>query len=127
MINIIKNKFYNKEFLNFIIIGVVNTINHNIIYLVLLLFISYFKANFLAFLTSLTISYILNSKLTFKVGLSLKRFLKFPLSYLPNIVSQMVGIVILVEFIQVREEYAAFLASLVAIPFTFLTMKFLLK
>ncbi|MGI6324479.1 MAG: GtrA family protein [Bacilli bacterium] len=127
MIKLIKEKFLNKKFITFVIIGIINTLNHNIIYLILLNFLPYYWSNVLAFFGSMTISFVLNSWLTFKVKMTLIKFIKFPISYIPNFISQMLGIVILVEYINTPEKYAAFLASLIAIPLTYLIMQFILK
>jgi putative flippase GtrA len=120
-------KFINKSFLYFIIIGIINTINHSLIYLLMLLFTNYIISNLIAFIISMSISYILNSKITFKVKISFKNYLKFPITYLPNIILQFLGLIILVETLNVKEIYAAFLASLIAIPITFITMRYILK
>ncbi len=127
MICKIKEKFLSRQFIVFVAIGVMNTVNHNIFYLMFLNFFKYFTSNAIAFVLSLIISFVLNSKFTFKVKMTLKNFLMFPISYLPNVILQMTGLVILVETFGIQKEYAAFLASLIAIPFTFLTMKYLLK
>jgi len=125
--NLIKNKFMDKKILLFIVIGIINTINHNIIYILLLPYIHYYIANIFAFITSLFISYILNSTITFKVKMTYQKFIKFPITYIPNIIMQMIGIGLLVELFNVKKELSAFLASIIAIPFTFIVMKYILK
>ncbi len=121
------DKILSKSFGRFVVIGIINTINHNIIYLILLIYLPYLIANIGAFLLSMIISFFLNSKYTFKVKMSWSKFIYFPISYLPNFISQMIGIIILVELLKIKKEYAAFLASLIAIPFTYITMKIILK
>ncbi len=56
-----------------------------------------------------------------------QKFIKFPITYIPNIIMQMIGIALLVELFNVKKELSAFLASIIAIPFTFIVMKYILK
>ena len=96
MIKIIKI-FLKPEFIKFIIIGFINTFNHNVIYLLLIyLNVYYVIANFTAFITSMTISFFLNSYITFKVKPTWQRFLLFPLSNI-QFIFQTIGIYLVVE------------------------------
>lgn len=121
------NKFFSLEFLRFVFIGIINTLTHNGVYIVLLNFLPYLGANTIAFILSTIISFFLNCYFTFKVKPTLKKFIIFPISCLPNFVIQSTGITILIEYIKISKTYAAFCASIIAIPITFILMRFLIK
>ena len=127
MIKKIKDIFINKTFTTFIIIGIINTINYNVLYLIGLLFTHYMISNIIAYIISLTISFFLNTKYTFKVKPTLIRFIKFPITGLATFITQTLGIFILVDIINVDKKISGFLASLIAIPITFIVMKYILK
>lgn len=128
MIKIIKDIFLKPEFIKFIIIGFINTFNHNVIYLLLIYHnVYYVIANFTAFITSMTISFFLNSYITFKVKPTWQRFCLFPLSNLPNLFLQTIGIYLIVDIGGLPQEYGALVLSLLSIPFTFIIMRLIFK
>lgn len=126
MANKIKKAFFTPEFLRFIIIGIINTIDQNIVYLILLPYMNYMLSNFIAFLISMTISFFLSCYFTFKVKATWKKFIVFPLSNLPNLLFQTVGIYVIVQVIGIPKQYGSIIATLCALPFTFLIMRFIL-
>ena len=123
----IKKLFINKNFLLFIFIGLINTINYNGIYLIFLLFSNYMVSNIIAYIISMTISFFLNCKYNFKVKPSLKKFIMFPLTGLATFLCQTGGLYLLVDIFDCSKYISGFLASLLAIPITFILMKFILK
>ncbi|GAA0747789.1 GtrA family protein [Clostridium oceanicum] len=127
MIKKLINKIVNLEFTRFVIIGVINTITHNIVYIPLVNIIPYILANTIAFIISTCISFFLNCHFTFRTKPTLKKFIVFPISCFPNFIIQSVGVSVLIEFFYIKKEYAAFLASLMAIPVTFFLMRYILK
>ncbi|MDD2490323.1 MAG: GtrA family protein [Bacilli bacterium] len=128
MIKRIKNIFLELEFIKFVIIGFINTFNHNVIYLLLIYFnVYYVIANLFAFIISMTISFFLNSYITFKVKPTWQRFLLFPLSNLPTLFFQTIGIYLVVEIGGLPKEYGALVLSLLSIPFTFIIMRYIFK
>jgi putative flippase GtrA len=128
MLKTIKNIFLKPEFIKFVIIGFINTFNHNVIYLLLIYFnVYYVIANFIAFIISMIISFFLNSYITFKVKPTWQRFLLFPLSNLPTLFFQTIGIYLVIEIGGLPKEYGALVLSLLSIPFTFIIMRYIFK
>lgn len=116
---------FDREFLSFAFIGVINTVNGVLFaYLFSLLFDanSAFAAGYI---TSLTISYFLNSFITFKDTLSFLKYLKFAFSYVPNFIIQNVIVLIVYNWLGLDKVIAYILAGIIGVPVTFLMMKLL--
>ncbi len=120
----LKKTFLSLQFIMFLIIGVINTINGiGFAYLYSLIIKNVNLAFIVGYLTSLSIAYLLNSFLTFKENLSLKKFVKFCISYIPNFLIQN-GFVILFYNILGWEKLLVYcLAAIFGIPVTFLLLK----
>ena len=123
----IKELFFSRNFVVFVIIGVINTLAYNLIYLFLNDFMYYLVASIIGYLISMTISYLLNCKYNFKVKPTLKKYLLFPTSGIPTFFMQTVGLSLFVEVLAVPEKFAGLLASLVGIPFSYLIMRYVIK
>lgn len=122
-------KFINGEVLRFIIVGFMNTGNYYLLYLLFLHIFSwnYMLSHILAFLISMVGSFFLNSYFTYKTKPTWKKFMQFPLTYVVNISVTTASIYILVDVLGLNETVSPLLASLIAIPFTFLISKKILK
>ena len=120
----LKKTFLSLQFIMFLIIGVINTINGiGFAYLYSLVINNVNLAFIVGYLTSLTIAYLLNSFLTFKEKLAFKKFIKFCISYIPNFLIQN-GFVILFYNILGWEKLLVYcLAAIIGIPVTFLLLK----
>jgi putative flippase GtrA len=118
------NTFFKKDFLIFIIIGIINTFNGT---LFSMLYSKIFQPN-LAFVfgyaTSLIISYLLNSFFTFKSNLAFNKFIKFCISYVPNFIVQFVSVCIIYNLLGFDKIIAYLAAAVIGIPVTFLILKF---
>ena len=82
----LKKTFINRKFLGFCSIGIVNTFNT-----AFFSWLAHFKvqenvAAHIGFFVSLTINYILNSIIVFKSRLKLRKYLRFLISYIPNLI-----------------------------------------
>jgi len=120
----LKKHFLSFQFIVFLIIGVINTLNGiGFAYLYSLLINNVNIAFILGYLTSLSIGYLLNSFLTFKEKLAFNKFIKFCVSYIPNFLIQN-GFVILFYNILGWEKLLVYcLAAIIGIPVTFLLLK----
>lgn len=121
--------FMKSEVFRFIIVGVMNTANYYIIYLFFLKLVglNYLIAHILGFLISMVGSFFLNSYFTYRTKPTLKKFFQFPLTYVVNITVTTVSIYILVDLIGLNDIISPLLASLIAIPFTFIISKKILQ
>ncbi len=127
MIKKIKDMFFNKNFIIFVFIGGINTVVYNLLYILGLYVIPYMLSNIVAYIISMTISFFLNCKYNFKVKPTLKRYIMFPLTGLATFICQTGGLFVLVDLIHLDKRICGFIASLLAIPITFVLMKYILK
>lgn len=119
-----KTTFLSKEFILFVIVGVINTFNGTIFAYIYSIFLNENIAFILGYITALIISYILNSIVTFKQKFSLKQFIKFVLSYIPNFIIQNVVVLIVFNIMGIHKLVAYTLAAIIGVPITFIAMKF---
>ncbi len=119
---------FEKEFWKFNLVGIVNTINYYILYLIFkdVLQMNYMIAHVLGFLISMIGSFYLNSYFTYRTKPTLKKFLQFPLTYVVNITVSTLAIYFLVQLLSIHENIAPIIATVIAIPFTFLISKMIL-
>ena len=119
----LKNSFLSKQFIIFIIIGVINTFNGTIFSYIYSSFLDANMAFLPGYISALLISYILNSFITFKEKLSFKKLIKFTISSMPNFIVQYL-VVIICNAIGIHRLFAYMLAAIIGVPITFLLMKF---
>jgi putative flippase GtrA len=109
--------------LTFAVIGVVNTGTYYGAYLVFLAYFPYLLAHILATALSMTGSFFLNARFTYRTRPTLVKFLLFPLTNLANFVVTTAGVYGLVDLLHLDSRYAPLLASLAAIPVTFVVSR----
>lgn len=115
--------FLNKEFIYFLIIGIVNTFNGTVFsYLYAYLFNANIAFIF-GYISGLMISYILNSYITFKETLTFQKFIKFAVSYIPNFIIQNIVVLIVFNMMGLPKLIAYALAAVIGVPVTFVFMK----
>ena len=117
-----------KAFWRFNLVGVINTINYYILYLIFAdtLHFYYLKAHFLSFFLCLIGSFFMNSYFTYRTKPTLKKFLQFPLTSIVNIVISTAIIFLSVQLLHLPDFIAPLLASVFPIPFTFLVTRMIL-
>ncbi|WP_257346786.1 GtrA family protein [Pseudalkalibacillus decolorationis] len=122
-------KVISQEFIRFIVVGIINTINYYITYLLLheILEINYMVAHIIGFLISLIISFFLNSYFTFKVRPTLSKFLQFPLTQLFNIAVSSFFVYLFVEHFRIDSTIAPILSIFITVPLTFIITGKILK
>ena len=126
MWNKIKEKFLNKKFLTFGIIGGFNTVvslllNHGFI----ALGTEVGLASILADVLSMIPSYILNMRYTYHQKMSWKSFVTFPFSYVPGWIISFLIVEILHRGFGVPEQWAKLVSVPIYIPVNFLCMSFI--
>ncbi|HIT85449.1 MAG TPA: HAD-IB family phosphatase [Candidatus Ornithomonoglobus intestinigallinarum] len=122
--NKIKEMFFSKEFIMFLVVGGINTINGVLFSMLYGYLIPDENLAFAAgYVTSTIISYLLNSFLTFHERLSLVRYVKFFVSYIPNFIIQLAVVFIVCTVLGVYKLIAYILAAVIGVPVTFLLMK----
>ncbi|NRT87621.1 GtrA family protein [Clostridium beijerinckii] len=119
-----KNTFYTKEFVTFLIIGLINTFNGTVFSYIYSSFLNENIAFIVGYISGLIISYLLNSLITFKEKLQLNKFIKFAISYIPNFIIQNIVVVIVFNFMGLNKLITYLLAAIIGVPITFILMKF---
>ena len=120
----LKRLFCTRDFLVFLVIGAVNTLNGTVFSYLYSLFLNANVAFVLGYLTGLVIGYVLNSFFTFKERLSINRFFKTCVSYIPNFIIQNLVVLIIYNIMGLHRMFAYALAAVLGLPITFLLMKF---
>lgn len=114
--------------IKFVIVGVVNTINYYLVYLLLLkvLHLGYLSSHLTGFLVSFIISYFLNCYVVYKVKPTLKKLIQFPLTQVVNMGIQTLLLFIFVDLLHFNNVYAPFPALLFTIPITYFVTTYIL-
>lgn len=118
-----KDTFYSKQFIIFVLIGIVNTFNGTVFSYIYSSFLSTNIAFLPGYISGLLISYILNSLITFKEKLSFQKLIKFTVSSIPNFIIQYI-VVITSNMLGLHKLFAYMLAAIIGVPVTFLLLKF---
>ncbi len=121
----IMNVFFTKEFLTFLVIGGINTLNGMMFPTIFMCWLQANVAYVVSYIPSLLISYILNSIFTFKEKkLSLKKCIKFYISYIPNFIIQNIVFFVCYNIFDLNKYVGIILSAVIGVPVTFLIMKF---
>lgn len=119
----LKNTFFTREFLCFVGIGVINTLDCTLFSYLYSLFAEDNLSFALGYVTSLVFSYLMNSFITFKESLSAGKFIKFAISYIPNFLIQQTVVTLCLEVFGIHNLIAYALAAIIGVPVTFVIMK----
>lgn len=124
----IKEKFLNRQFLTFGIIGVLNTVIALLLNKgFLILGTEVGMASILADVVSFIPSYVMNMTFTYKKKMSLKSFIAFPVSYIPGWIISFLIVEILHRVFGVPESYAKLCSVPIYVPVNYLVMTFIVN
>ncbi len=116
--------FLSRDFILFILVGFINTFNGVLIEFLLAYVIS---DKILAFCTgyllSTVVGYLLNNSIIFKKELSIVRYIKFLISYIPNFIIQLVIVIYLSNILHLNYLLCCIVAAGLGVPITFLCLK----
>lgn len=131
--------FLTVQFVVFLIIGILNTFSATVTATILdfassrlisgalYSFITGCRVTFiLGYIESIIQSFFLNCRFTFYTKPTLKRFIKFPLSYIPNFAYQYICVFVLTA-VGLNHTAAYLIAAISGTPITFLSVKYFLK
>lgn len=124
LFNKIKEVFFSKQFIIFVIIGIINTFNGTVFSKIYAYFMNGNIAFVFGYISGLIISYILNSYFTFKKPMELEKFIKFAISNIPNFIIQNIVVVIVYNILGLPDIIAFGLAAIIGVPVTFIFLKF---
>jgi putative flippase GtrA len=120
-------KFMNREFIKFVIGGVINTTLSYLIYLFLLLFLSYQVSYFFSYIFGILVSYYVNCKFVFNEPISIKKLLSYPAVYIVQLLLSYLFLYLLIQKLSIDAKLAPLLVTIVSLPITFVLSKFILK
>lgn len=118
-----KRIFFSREFISFVVIGIINTFNGVIFSWIYSSFLNENLAFILGYISGLIISYLLNSLITFREKLELKIFMKFVILSIPNFIIQNIVVIVIFNIMGIHKLIAYILAAAIAVPVTFALMK----
>lgn len=116
-------KFLKRDFLSFVLIGIINSINGIAIAYLYSLILQENIAFIAGYITALFFGYTLNSLLTFKEKMSFNKFIKFCISYIPNFIIQNVFVILFFNILHWPKLLVFALAALISLPITFIILK----
>lgn len=105
------------------VVGVANTLSYYLCYRLLLLFLHYLAAHLGAWLLATLGSFVLNCWFVFRVRPTWRRFVRFPVAPLTNLVLSTLGSLLFVSGWGISAKWGTLLAGLLAVPFTFLAAR----
>ena len=124
MINKIKEIFLTREFIKFLIVGCINLINGIFGAYIFSLFFSVNIVFVYGYVCSLSIAYALTSKWIFYQKLSLNKYIRFCISYVPNFIIQNICIIILYNYMSLNKLLVYSTSAMISVPITFYMIKF---
>ncbi|WP_155059881.1 GtrA family protein [Streptomyces blattellae] len=111
------------QILVFAVVGVINTGTYYGLYLLLLPHLPYMAAHLLASCLSMIGSFFLNTRFTYRTRPTWRKFLLFPLTNATSFVVTTAGVYVIVDILHAGSRFAPLLASMVAIPATFVVSR----
>ena len=127
LMQLLKKKFFNLEFIKFLIVGTLNTGAGYIFYLAFIQVMTYTYAYYLSYALSVVVSYVLNARIVFNEPLSLKKLLAFPLVYIVQYLIGLCLVYIAVEKLSIPVALAPLLVVIMTLPVTFLLARLIVK
>ena len=119
-----KHHFLTKEFFLFLIVGCINTFNSTFIAWLISYLSPYGNLNFnIGYILANIVAYWMNSAIIFHESLSLERYIKFFISYIPNYIIQNIIVVIFYNMLSLPAVASYLIAAVLGIPVTFLMVK----
>ena len=128
MIETLKEKFLNRRFLTFAVIGVINTLVSQALYM---LFVStgvgVGTSSVLGDVLSMVGSYFMNTYFTYHQKPAWKSAVTFPVSYIPGTIISALITVLVVDLFHGPKLWAKLIALPVYFPVNYLCMSFIMK
>ena len=114
----LKNKF-----IKFIGAGAINTVASYLLYVILVLFLSYQISYAISFVFGIILSFILNTKYVFEVDQTIKKIVLFPFVYLVQYLLGAVMLNFIVELIGINKFFAPLIVTICLLPVSYLLSK----
>lgn len=124
MTKLVEN-FFTVEFCQFLVVGVINTVNSTLISTLFSLWLQANAAFIIGYIISLVIAYVLNTLWIFRQKLNFKKLVMFAVSYIPNFIIQNAIVILLFNLAGWNKILVYALAAIIGIPVTFICVKVL--
>lgn len=111
------------DFLRFVFSGAIGTLSNFILSVTLLSLFNPVNSYIFGYSSSLFITYFLNSKFVFLEHLSLNKFIKFTLSYIPNFLILFTFVLVFIRVLDFNPILIYAVAGLLGLPVTFVLLK----
>lgn len=118
---------FNRKFIKFLLIGLLNTGITYILYLVFLPFTTYEVSYTLSYVIGIITSYIFNSSMVFRSKLTLLKFIKYPLVYIVQFFLNWIILKLAVNYFNIHTKFAPVIVMVITIPITFALSKLILE
>ena len=120
----VKHHFFTRAFLLFLVIGTINTFLCSFLATILEPLVGNANLAFnIGYLLSNVNAYLLNSLFVFPTRMTLVRYVKFFLSYVPNYIIQNAIVFIAYNLLGLPSIASYLLAAILGVPITFLCVK----
>ena len=118
----IRHHFFTRAFLIFLVIGTLNTFLCSFLAMILEPLVRNANLAFnIGYLLSNGNAYLLNSRFVFPTRMTLARYVKFFLSYVPNYIIQ--NAIVFINLLGLPSLASYLLAAILGVPITFLCVK----
>lgn len=119
----IKRTFLSKKFIEFCVLGVINTFDHGLFSKIFSHVMQPNIAYVVGFFCSNIIAFFLSSYIIFKKHPSLQRYIRFIISYVPNLIIGFLVTFITINTMRLPQFWGTIIAAAVGGPITFVIMK----
>ncbi len=119
----LKRTFVSKKFIEFCVLGVFNTFDHGLFSKIFSLVMQPNVAYVVGFFFSNVIAFFLSSYVIFKKNPTLQRYIRFLISYVPNLIIGFLVTFITINTMGMPQFWGTILAAAVGGPVTFVIMK----
>lgn len=119
----IKRTFVSKNFIEFSVLGILNTFNHSLLSTLFSYVMQENVAYAVGYFVSLTIAFFLSSYIIFKKAPTLQRYIRFGISYIPSFIIGFLVTFITINTLELPQFWATAIAAATGGPITFVIMK----
>lgn len=119
----LKEMLFSKQFILFVIIGVINTLSSSLFSAIYSLLLGEVIAFIPGYITGILVAYTLNSIFNFKEKLEWIKLLKYAISTIPNFLIQFIVVYIGVQLLGINHFICYFIAAIIGVPVTFIILK----
>lgn len=120
----VKHHFFTRSFLLFLVVGTINTFLCSFLATVIEPLVGNANLAFnIGYLLSNVNAYLLNSVFVFPTRMTLTRYVKFFLSYVPNYIIQNAIVLVCYNLLGLPSIASYLLAAILGVPITFLCVK----